>query len=136
MIKRTFIPLCALAVAAVASAQDYRQADQYLQQVAKGNISAQTAAPSTAIKADQVETARQHLWQQWVQALKTNGETRLPADAPLSTSATGSLAIPDSLEPNAVMPFYWGTKGVIAQSERVSGPTFIDLHGSGPKAHE
>ena len=136
MIKRTFIPLCALAVAAVASAQDYRQADQYLQQVAKGNISAQTAAPSTAIKADQVETARQHLWQQWVQALKTNGETRLPADAPLSTSATGSLAIPDSLEPNAVMPFYWGTKGVIAQSERVSVPTFIDLHGSGPKAHE
>ena len=35
MNKRILFPLCAAAVALTAGAQDYRQADQYLQQVAQ-----------------------------------------------------------------------------------------------------
>ena len=46
MNKRILFPLCAAAVALTAGAQDYRQADQYLQQVAKGKAAATAAAPS------------------------------------------------------------------------------------------
>lgn len=31
------------------------------------------------------------------------------------------------------MPFYWGVKGNLKEKASVSAPTFVDIHGSGPK---
>lgn len=52
----------------------------------------------------------------------------------LSSASTGYWELPDSLEPNAVMPYYWGMKGTDEAGNEL--PLFLYLHGSGPKERE
>jgi hypothetical protein len=52
----------------------------------------------------------------------------------LSSASTGYWKLPDSLEPNAVMPYYWGMKGTDEIGNEL--PLFLYLHGSGPKERE
>lgn len=84
----------------------------------------------------QIVTTREQLWNEWVAKLKTCSTQRLITTAELDTAHFGYLQLPDSLEPHAIMPYYWGTKGTLAYGKNVSVPTYIYIHGSGPKKQE
>lgn len=71
------------------------------------------------------------VWKAWQQVMSETAENTLPALAPLSDNAKGVWSIPDSLEPNVSLNFYYGTKG-----EAESLPLYVYLHGSGPREYE
>ena len=75
---------------------------------------------------------RDMVWEEWKKANAAADESRLPATGPLAEAADMSWDIPSELEPDAVMPYVYGSKGESAEAR----PFFIFLHGSGPKAQE
>lgn len=88
--------------------------------------------PQKSLSPKQITQAQQQVWQAWKAA---NAQSRdnllLPTDSLGKTSDVWTL--PDSLEPHARMPYYYGAKG----AKPTQGyPLFIYLHGSGPKAQE
>ena len=76
---------------------------------------------------EQVDSARRAVWSEWV----ASQPKILPELKPLADEVRGSWVIPDSLEPHAVMDFFYGYKG---EADRY--PLFIYLHGSGPRDNE
>lgn len=87
-----------------------------------------------SLRLSEVEQYRNEIWQLWKEANEGFEEEKLIALNALSAKSSASLHLPDSLEPHAVMPYYWGLKG----ADNVEGelPMFLYLHGSGPKAGE
>lgn len=69
-----------------------------------------------------------------IAALAAFAAKALPPLRPLAQADTTLWQLPDSLEPNAVMPFFWGVKGDSIPS--AGYPLYIYLHGSGPKQIE
>ena len=63
------------------------------------------------LKLSEVEHYRDVVWQLWKEANDGFKEEKLIALDTLSSASTGYWELPDSLEPNAVMPYYWGMKG-------------------------
>lgn len=57
----------------------------------------------------------------------------MPALRPLTNADTLLWPLPAHLEPNAVMPYYFGTKG---DKPTEGWPLYLYIHGSGPKTHE
>lgn len=88
----------------------------------------------SALKPDDIKEAKQLVWDAWVEANKKLQEPKLPALAPLSQGNSGRWELPANLEPNAIMPFYWGSKG----EARPEGgyPLYLYTHGSGHKDAE
>lgn len=85
-------------------------------------------------KASEIEKARDMVWRAWCKADSSDMDEVLPRLAPLEGADPSSWTIPADLEPNAVMPFYWGYKSdSIPEGGR---PLFIYLHGSGHKTQE
>lgn len=91
-------------------------------------------AENIALKPNAVQEAKQLVWDAWVEANKKLQEPKLPALTPLSQGNSGRWELPANLEPNAVMPFYWGSKG----EARPEGgyPLYLYTHGSGHKDAE
>lgn len=88
----------------------------------------------TALTSDAVAEARQAVWDSWRVANRERGEkNELIALAPLSRTQTGQFDL-RAYERNAVMPYYYGTKG--AAKPEAGWPLFLYLHGSGAKATE
>jgi hypothetical protein len=80
-----------------------------------------------------VETYRTQIWQTWCEANQDFEEDKLPSLHPLTNTDTLQWPLPEALEPNAVMPYYYGTKG---DKPSEGWPLFLYIHGSGPKMHE
>lgn len=74
------------------------------------------------------------IWQAWKNFLSQDAHNKLIVPTPLGDNARGNWSIPDSLEPNAKLNFYYGTKGKVDNSGKF--PLFIYLHGSGPRDAE
>lgn len=89
-------------------------------------------ASGPKLKLKEVANARAKVWEAWKNA--NAAETLLPPLAPLSLRDSLFWTLPDSLEPNAVMDFFYGFKGDTASVEKL--PLFIYLHGSGPRDAE
>lgn len=89
---------------------------------------------SGKMKWNEIEAKRTEVWQAWADANRAFEEDKLPALRPLTNTDTLRWALPDSLEPNAVMPFYYGVKGENRPDDGL--PLFWYIHGSGPKKHE
>ncbi len=88
---------------------------------------------SEPIAADQIEAKREEIWALWKKANDSYSEEKLGEPNALGSTATGRWKLPANLEPNATMPYYWGTKG----AEPADGyPLFLYLHGSGDKNDE
>lgn len=85
------------------------------------------------ISTKDLSAMRQATWQAWKVANKVYNKLTLPYLKALKESRTASWLLPDSLEPNATMHFYYGYKG---QKPQEGYPLFIYLHGSGPKQKE
>lgn len=72
------------------------------------------------------------VWEAWREANKALQEDTLVRCDELAKGTAGLWILPESLEPDARMPYYYGYKG-----ERKSAmPLFLYLHGSGPKEQE
>lgn len=82
-----------------------------------------------------VGSARAKVWADWCEAVRADSSFVLPGLRPLSAGDTARWQLPESLEPHAVMPFYFGFKGDSVMPEG-GYPLFIYLHGSGPKSAE
>ena len=63
------------------------------------------------LKLSEVEHYRDVVWQLWKEANDGFKEEKLIALDTLSSASTGYWELPDSLEPNAVMPYYCVMKG-------------------------
>ncbi|MDE6482984.1 MAG: hypothetical protein K2L01_04415, partial [Rikenellaceae bacterium] len=88
---------------------------------------------SEPITTDQIDAKREEVWALWKKANDSYNEDKLGELKALSGNSTGRWKLPANLEPNATMPFYWGTKG----SEPAEGyPLFLYIHGSGDKDDE
>lgn len=92
------------------------------------------AASAQTVALSDLPALRKQLWEEHVAAVRQSAPFSLVALEPLDSARTGRISIPDSLEPNAAMPYYFGTKG--AADSTGLRPVFIYLHGSGPKAAE
>ncbi len=79
---------------------------------------------------ENVDAATKDAWQAW---RKANATVEPLVVAPLSEARTLNYNIPAELEADAVMPFYYGTKG---ERPDAGYPFFLYMHGSGPKAAE
>lgn len=88
---------------------------------------------SEILKWSDVNGCRTSVWNVWREANQAFQEEKLPDLRPLTNADTLLWPLPAELEPNAVMPYYYGTKGV-KPSE--GWPLFLYIHGSGPKSQE
>ena len=112
----------------------YAQSMQQMQTYFEQTLTAQPIhnIPQKSLSPKQITQAQQQVWQAWKAAnTQSKGNLLLPTDSLGKTSDVWTL--PDSLEPHARMPYYYGAKG----AKPTQGyPLFIYLHGSGPKAQE
>lgn len=88
---------------------------------------------SSVVALADVAREREIIWEAWRSANDNLNEEKLIATDTLELKRSGSLNLPAELEPDAVMPYYWGFKG-----EKPAGgyPLYLYLHGSGPKQGE
>ncbi len=91
-----------------------------------------TMATRKQLKAEDIESNRQMVWTAWCEANRNLPEEKLIKAESLQYGTKASWNLPEVLEPNAVMPYYYGYKG--EQSGKL--PLFLYLHGSGSKAQE
>lgn len=89
---------------------------------------------SIGLAASEIDASAEMVWELWKRANDGFAEEKLPAPGPLADVAPGRWALPAALEPNAVMPYYWGTKG--SAGAQKGYPLFLYLHGSGDKNSE
>lgn len=89
---------------------------------------------SNRIDIDEIQRARQEVWNCWRNASNSLDEAKLiepftneePRD-------TGYWTLPPELEENAIMPYYFIKKG---NAPEKGYPLFLYMHGSGDKVHE
>lgn len=77
--------------------------------------------------------ARAKVWNRWVKDWQKNDRLDAFSANPIADGEHGAWVLPDSMEHDATMDFYSGTKG-----ERPTDgyPFFLYLHGSGPRDQE
>lgn len=86
------------------------------------------------IDTEKIDAARSEVWKLWSDAVVRNDGNALPETGLLADKETTYWQIPDSLEPNATMPFYWGVNADAVPEGKL--PMFLHMHGSGPKDYE
>lgn len=84
------------------------------------------------LKDKDVVSSKEMVWSAWCEANRELQEEKLIKPESLQNGGRASWNLPQELEPNAVMPYYFGSKG------KADGkmPLFLYLHGSGPKEQE
>lgn len=93
---------------------------------------------------EKLESEKQDVWEAWKDANNRFPEDKLIDFVPLNNGASGMWTLPESLEPNARMSYYLGTKGVLTPPmvaakevlEETGFPLFLYLHGSGDRDFE
>lgn len=113
------------------NAQEDTSYAHYFTQILKGQPP--SYIPEKRFSLKQIDKKAALVWQAWKEANKHFNEPRLTPLDSLTSNHKGLWQLPDSLEPNAVMPFFYGCKG----SKPSEGyPLFLYLHGAGPKQQE
>ncbi|GIZ14267.1 hypothetical protein [Capnocytophaga catalasegens] len=85
------------------------------------------------LQSSQVAMYRDMVWQSWIDANAKHTQEQLGELLPLDYAQSKHWQLPQSLEANAVMPFYWGSKG---NRPEKGYPLFVYMHGSGDKNKE
>lgn len=87
---------------------------------------------SNPIALDDLAAMRKKVWRKWVEANGKCNEEKFIDFAALG-DRSGKWKLPEALEPDALMPYYWGYKG----DEPDGGyPLYLYLHGSGDRDRE
>ena len=84
------------------------------------------------IKSKDIAQNQKMVWAAWCEANRELNEQKLAKPEDLRKGVKVSWNLPEALEKNAVMPYYYGVKGSAAGKL----PLFLYLHGSGPKEQE
>lgn len=113
-----------------AFAQDTKQYQEYFEHTLQTSNTACTY--QKAISHKKVDATKQQVWEAWKAANNHVKQNVLMPTAALSNQSD-AWQLPDSLEPHATMPYYFGTKGNRPEN---GYPFFLYLHGSGPKQQE
>ena len=88
----------------------------------------------STLKSTDVKKMQQIVWDAWKEANNKFSEQKLINLDKLEKANSGKWTLPQELEPNAIMPYYWGYKG---DAEPEGGfPLYLYTHGSGDKASE
>lgn len=130
MIKLKILIVCAVAALSAYAIQRPNNEGTYLAATLRGQ---QAEAPTRTFKLKHLAAERARVWVAWQQANAAWAEPGLPPLDSIGAAPRGQWQLPDSLEPRAVMPFYFGYKGAKPQA---GYPLFLYLHGSGPKDKE
>ena len=85
------------------------------------------------LSADKVDENTDLVWAAWKAANDAFNEEKLIEITPLSEGNHSKFSLPSELEPSAVMPYYYGSKGSKPQA---GWPLFLYMHGSGSKDAE
>ena len=127
--------LVAVLFAAIAATSVYAQRSNVYEEFFLKSLTTEQSEfnESKKVSVKSLDAKRQEIWQHWVQANEKLGEEQLLDLAPISKETRGSWNLPEALEPHAVMPFYYGSKG---EKPEEGYPMFLYLHGSGPKEAE
>lgn len=106
-----------------------KEMQHYFEKILKGE---KAIAPHRKLSENDLETWRRKTWSTWEFANQRNNQLPLTIDN-ASNIRSGKWILPDTLEPNAIMPFYCFSKG---KQPKEGYPVFLYLHGSGPKNEE
>lgn len=88
------------------------------------------------IASDAIVATREKVWSLWKSAVENYDEEKLiPLDI-LENRKRGSWELPSSLEPNAIMPYYYGCNAYPDYDAEKKYPFFLYMHGSGDKEQE
>lgn len=133
---RLLITAALLAAVQTLSARDVAElapnvADWFLTGLEGGKQS--PFSPDLKLKPAETAQAEAMVWSAWVDANKRFDEQKLPAIRPIALGDSSAWSIPADLEQDAVMKYYWGSKGVKPEA---GYPLFLYLHGSGEPARE
>lgn len=90
-------------------------------------------APDMKLKPADIGPMQQLVWSAWIDANSRLAEEPLPSPRSIERGDSGMWQIPAALEADAVMKYYWGSKGSRPQS---GYPLFLYLHGSGAPDRE
>ena len=135
--KRFYIVMAVLFVAAVCSASGLsgsrqRKVKKYFSGVLTGNGAGFSGDKKISVK--DINDVRETVWQCWCEAVAANETSGFivpfAQDEPRDT---GYWRLPQDLEPDAVMPYYFIKKGEQPQD---GYPLFLYMHGSGSKVSE
>ena len=147
MLRRAFVALSpTLATPMTAQPKDLQAKvkEVFLQKLAQQEVAATKGADDFRkgfstdtelrqdIKNKQIADYREMVWTAWREANHDFKEDKLIAPHALKAKEHGAWHLPAALEPNATMPFYFGSK----KDAQSPAPLFVYLHGSGPKAQE
>ncbi|MFI3314248.1 MAG: hypothetical protein R3Y04_01090 [Rikenellaceae bacterium] len=88
---------------------------------------------SEKVKLSKIDELQQFVWSQWQNSNNSLQEQKLIDLRPLEEGNSSSWELPQELEKDAVMPYYFGFKGEMPEA---GYPLFLYIHGSGPKASE
>lgn len=81
-----------------------------------------------------IASARSAIWNIWEKSVRNYSEEKLIELGNLEDKNSDSWRLPENLEPNAIMPYYWGINGTVEEGEKY--PMFLYMHGSGNKEQE
>lgn len=87
------------------------------------------------VRAEQIQKAREQVWQAWRNAVNNYDEEKLPSLGMLEQREITCWDLPAELEPSATMPFYWGVNEKLSDNGQ-KYPMFLYMHGSGSKRQE
>ncbi|HIT48819.1 MAG TPA: hypothetical protein IAC34_04940 [Candidatus Coprenecus stercoripullorum] len=88
---------------------------------------------SFVIPSDSIDSFREDIWNLWKDANNEYPEEKLAGLGDLSSPEANTMYLPQELEPNSGMPYYYGVKGA---SPAEGYPLFVYMHGSGDKNSE
>ncbi len=89
---------------------------------------------NSSIDIEDIEAARRYVWNCWRNAVENLDEEKLTAPfAEGEPRDTGYWLLPEELEKDARMPYYFIKKGDAPEN---GYPLFLYMHGSGNKVHE
>ena len=84
------------------------------------------------VKNKDIAKNQKMVWEVWCEANRELQEQKLTKPEDLQKGVKSAWNLPEALEKDATMPYYYGVKG----SAEGKLPLFLYLHGSGPKAQE
>ena len=85
---------------------------------------------------ENISSVREKVWNIWKSAVDDFKEEKLIELDILENRKSGSWNLPSSLEPSAIMPYYYGCNEYPSFDENKKYPLFLYMHGSGDKAQE
>lgn len=87
-----------------------------------------------ALAFSELKEERDKVWKAWKEANQAFKEEKLIPLKELDQKEHSAWNLPSTLEPHAIMPYYWGSKGSFKPQDGY--PLYLYLHGSGEKNRE